>query len=79
MKSFYAECHDLLIVMLNVMLGVFTLSVVMLSVIMLNVIMLKVVAPLSLPARSNICRLERTSSSWGLHLGWLQPCSQILD
>ncbi len=48
-KCHYAECHNLIIVMLNViklsviMLNVIKLSVVMLNVIMLNVIKLSVV------------------------------------
>ncbi len=50
---YYAECHILFTIMLNVtmlnviMLNVIMLNVIMLNVIMLNVVMLSVVAPLN--------------------------------
>jgi hypothetical protein len=44
MLSYYAECHILFTIMLNVIvLRVIMLSVIMLNVIMLNVVMLNVV------------------------------------
>ncbi len=64
----YAECHDVLYVMLSalmlraVMLSVVMLNVVLLSVIILNAVMLSVMAPLSRPIKDFPFKISESSS-----------------